>query len=79
MRVREEWDAYIAQQWVQYIGGRTPLGPAARGSGGQGEVAALGAAPPLTLTLMGCGSPLGLGRRLGGGSSRRLGLRLPKL
>jgi hypothetical protein len=44
-----------------------------------GEAAALGAAPPLTLTLMGCGSPLGLGwRRLGGGSSRRLGLRLPK-
>jgi hypothetical protein len=31
MRVGEEWDSCIAQQGVQYIGGRTPLGPAARG------------------------------------------------
>jgi hypothetical protein len=31
MRVGEEYDACIAQQGVQYIGGRTPLGPAARG------------------------------------------------
>jgi hypothetical protein len=37
MRIGEEWDAYIAQQGVQYIGGEDPLGPAARGSGGQGR------------------------------------------
>jgi hypothetical protein len=36
MRVGEEWDDCIAQQGVQYIGG-TPLGPATRGSGGQGR------------------------------------------
>jgi hypothetical protein len=31
MRVGEKWDTCIDQQGVQYIGGRTPLGPAARG------------------------------------------------
>jgi hypothetical protein len=78
MRIGEEWDACIAQQAVQYIGG----GPPRAGGQGErrpGEAAALGAAPLLTLTLMDCDSPLGLGRRrLGGGSSRRLGLCLSK-
>jgi hypothetical protein len=63
MRVEKEWDDCIAQQGVQYIGG----GPPRAGGQGErrpGEAAALGAAPPLTLTLMGCGSPLELG---GGG------------
>jgi hypothetical protein len=77
MRIGEEWDACIAQQGVQYIGGEDPPSAGGQGKRWSGEAVALGAAPPLTL--MGCGSPLGLGRRwLGGGSSRRLGLRLPK-
>jgi hypothetical protein len=79
MRVRREEDDYIAQQGVLFIRGRTPPRASSQGVWWLGEVAALGAAPPPTLTLMGCGSPLGLGwRRLGGGSTRRLGLRLPK-
>jgi hypothetical protein len=80
MRVGREEDDCIAQQGVLFIGGRTPLGPAAPGVRRLGEAVALGAAPPPTLTLMGCGGPVGLGwRQLGGGSTRRLGLRLPKL
>jgi hypothetical protein len=71
MRVRREKDDCIAQQGVLFIGGGPPLGPAAPGVRWLGEAAALGATPPPTLTLMGCGSPLGLGWR-------RLGLRLPK-
>jgi hypothetical protein len=79
MRVGREWDDCIAQQGVLFIGGRTPPRAGSQGVRRLGEAAALGAAPPLTLTLMGCGSPLGLGWRwLGGGNSRRLGLRLPK-
>jgi hypothetical protein len=79
MGVREEWNTCIAQQGVQFIGGEDPPRAGSQGVRRPGEVAALGAAPPLTLTLMGCGSPLGLGwRRLGGGNNRRLGLRLPK-
>jgi hypothetical protein len=79
MRVGREEDDCITQQGVLFIGGRTPLGPAAPGVQRLGEAAALGAAPPPTLTLMGCDSPLGLGwQRLGGGSTRRLGLHLPK-
>jgi hypothetical protein len=78
MRVGEEWDDCIAQQGVQYIGTEDPPRAGGQGERRPGEAAALGAAPHLTLTLMGRGSPLGLGRRLGGGSSRRLGLRLPK-
>jgi hypothetical protein len=34
MRVRREEDDCIAQQGVLFIGGRTPLGPAAKGCGG---------------------------------------------
>jgi hypothetical protein len=64
MRVGEEWDACIAQQGVQYIGGEDPPRAGGQGERRPGEAATLGAAPPLTLTLMGCGSPLGLG---GGG------------
>jgi hypothetical protein len=80
MRVGEEWDDCIAQQGVQYIGGEDPPRAGSQGEWWPGKAATLGAAPPLTLTLMGCGSPLGLGgrRRLGGGSSRQLGLCLPK-
>jgi hypothetical protein len=78
MRVEREDDDCIAQQGVLFIGGGFPLGPAAPGVRRLGEAATLRAVPPPTLTLM--GSPLGLGWwRLGGGSTRRLGLRLPKL
>jgi hypothetical protein len=56
MRVGREEDDCIAQQEVLFIGGDDPpLGPAAPG------VRRLGAAPPPTLTLMGCDNPLGLG------------------
>jgi hypothetical protein len=44
--------------------GEDPPRVGGQGERRPGEAAALGAAPPLTLTLMGCGSPLGLG---GGG------------
>jgi hypothetical protein len=55
MRVQREEDACIAQQGVLFIGGRTPLGPVAPGVRRLGEAVVLGAAPPPTLTLMGCG------------------------
>jgi hypothetical protein len=67
MRLGEEWDDCIAQHGVQYIGGGPPRADG-QGERRPGEAAALGATR----------SPLGLGQRLGGGSSRRLGLRLPK-
>jgi hypothetical protein len=79
MRVGREEDDCIAQQGVLFIGGRTPPRDGSQGVRRLGEATTLGAAPPPTLTLMGCGSPLGLGWwQLGGGSTRRLGLRLPK-
>jgi hypothetical protein len=82
MRVDENWERmgclYCSTGGTIYRG-EDPPRASGQGERRLGEAAALGAAPPLTLTLMGCGSPLGLGRRrLGGGSSRRLGLRLPK-
>jgi hypothetical protein len=43
-----------------YRGGGPPLGPAAPRVRRLGEAAAGGAAPPPTLTLMGCDNPLGL-------------------
>jgi hypothetical protein len=55
MRVGEEWDDCIVQQGVQYIGGEDPPRASGQGERRPGEAAALGAAPPLTLTLMGCG------------------------
>jgi hypothetical protein len=48
MRVGREEDNCIAQQGVLFIGGRTPLGPAALGVRRLGEAATLGAAPPPT-------------------------------
>jgi hypothetical protein len=60
----EELDACIDQQGVHYIGGRDPLGPAARRAAARGGSSTRGCASP-TLTLMGCGSSLGLGRWLG--------------
>jgi hypothetical protein len=79
MRVGREEDDCIAQQGVLFIGREDPPRAGSQWVRRLGEAAALDAVPPPTLTLMGCGSPLGLGwRRLAGGSTRRLGLRSPK-
>jgi hypothetical protein len=66
MRVGREDDDCIAQQGVLFIGGRTPpKADSTRGATARGGSS--------------CHSPLGLGwQRLGGGSTRRLGLRLSK-
>jgi hypothetical protein len=62
MRGREEYcysmDELYCTWRSLFIGGRTPLGPAAPGVRRLGEAAARGAAPPPTL--MGCDIPLGL-------------------
>jgi hypothetical protein len=66
MREYESWgeeDNCITQQGVLFIGGRTPLGPTAPGVQRLGEAAALGVAPPPTLTLMGCGLVAARGRQ----------------
>jgi hypothetical protein len=61
MRVGEEYDACIDQQGVQYIGGRSPLGPAARGGSSTRGCASPNPNPNGLWQLH---NPLGLGRRL---------------